>query len=114
MPPTVEDRLRDILEAIVAINEMIGSISLEQFGADNMRRMATERYLEIVCEAARRLPDEVKRGAPDIDWRKMNDFANLLRRAYQSTRVDIVWDIVQNHLPALESYVGLQIRERGK
>ena len=114
MPPTVEDRLRDIPEAIVAINGMIASVSLEQFSTDEMRRMATERYLEIVCEAARRLPDEVKDGAPDIDWRKMNDFANLLRHPYHATKVDIVWDIIQNHLPPLKSFVELQTRAPGK
>lgn len=55
MPPSVEDRLRDILEAIVEIDTMLAGMSLEQFSADNMRRMATERYLEIVCDAARNL-----------------------------------------------------------
>jgi uncharacterized protein with HEPN domain len=106
MPPTVEDRPRAILEAIVAINAMIANLSLEQFSTDNMRRMATERYLEIGCEAARRLPEEVKHG---IDWRKVNDFANLLRHAYHATKVDIVWDIIQNHLPPLKSFVELQM-----
>jgi uncharacterized protein with HEPN domain len=52
MPPTVEDRLRDILEAITEIEEMLAGSSLDVFTADKMRRMATERYLEVVCEAA--------------------------------------------------------------
>jgi uncharacterized protein with HEPN domain len=53
MPPTVEDRLRDILEAIAEIEGMLADSSLELFTADKMRRMATERYLEVVCEATR-------------------------------------------------------------
>jgi uncharacterized protein with HEPN domain len=105
MPPTVEDRLQDILEVVAAIDQLVADISLEEFGADVTRRMAIERYLEIACEAAHRLPDEIKQGAPEINWRRMNDFANLLRHAYQSTRADIVWDIVQNHLPPLKSFV---------
>jgi uncharacterized protein with HEPN domain len=48
MPPTAEDRLRDILEAIAEIDKMLISYQLEQFTADKMRRMATERYLEVV------------------------------------------------------------------
>jgi uncharacterized protein with HEPN domain len=68
MPPSTEDRLRDILEAIQAIEHMLGGADLEQFTSDTMRRMAIERYLEIVCEAAHRLTDEVKREAPQIDW----------------------------------------------
>lgn len=114
MPPSVEDRLRDILEAIVEIDTMLAGMSLEQFSADNMRRMATERYLEIVCDAARNLPDQVKQDTSDIDWRKMNDFANLLRHAYHVTKVEIVWDVIRNHLPALKAFVELQIRIRVK
>ena len=47
MPPTVEDRLRDILEAIAEIEDMLAGSRLELFAADKMRRMATERYLEV-------------------------------------------------------------------
>jgi uncharacterized protein with HEPN domain len=110
MPPTVEDRLRDILEAITEIEEMLAGSSLGRFRADKMRRMATERYLEVVCEAARRLTDDVKREAPDIDWQKMVDFGNQLRHAYHATDVDIVWNIVQNHLPPLKSFIERRIR----
>jgi uncharacterized protein with HEPN domain len=112
MPPSVEDRLRDILEAIVEIETILVGMDLKLFSDDNVRRMATERYLEIVCEAARHLPDQVKQLASDIDWRKMNDFANLLRHAYHATKVEIVWDIIQNHLPPLRAFVELRIRDR--
>ena len=44
MPPTAEDRLLDIVEAITDIDEMLASYRLEQFTEDKMRRMATERY----------------------------------------------------------------------
>jgi len=74
MPPTVEDRLRNILEAITEVEEMLAGSNLDLFAADKMRRMATERYLEVICEAARRLTDDVKRDAPNIEWQKMIDF----------------------------------------
>jgi uncharacterized protein with HEPN domain len=114
MPPTAEDRLRDILEAIAEIDEMLMGYQLEQFTADKIRRMATERYLEVVCEAARRLPDNIKQDEPDIDWRKMNDFGNRLRHAYHETDAAIVWDIVQNHLPRLNSFAKRRIQAAGK
>jgi uncharacterized protein with HEPN domain len=109
MPPTVEDRLRDILEAIAEIEDMLAGSRLELFAADKMRRMATERYLEVICEAARRLTEDVKRDAPDIEWQKMVDFGNRLRHAYHATDVNIVWDIVQNHLPPSKSFVERRI-----
>jgi uncharacterized protein with HEPN domain len=109
MPPTVEDRLRDILEAITEIEQMLAGSSLDLFTADKMRRMATERYLEVVCEAARRLTDEVKQDAPNIEWQKMIDFGNVLRHAYHATKVDTVWDIVQNDWPPLKAFVNRKI-----
>jgi uncharacterized protein with HEPN domain len=44
----------------------------------------------------------------------MNDFGNRLRHAYHETDVVIVWDIVQNHLPQLNSLVKRRIRATGK
>jgi uncharacterized protein with HEPN domain len=114
MPPTAEDRLLDILETIAEIDEMLIGYGLEQFTADKMRRMATERYLEVVCEAARRLPDNIKQNERDIDWHKMNDFGNRLRHAYHETDAAIVWDIIQNHLPRLNSFVKRCIQATGK
>jgi uncharacterized protein with HEPN domain len=114
MPPTVEDRLRDILEAIAEIEEILTGRNLDLFSTDKLRRMATERYLEVICEAARNLSDEVKRDAPEIEWQKMVDFGNRLRHAYHATDINIVWDIVQNHLPPLKSFVERRIRTFGK
>jgi uncharacterized protein with HEPN domain len=44
----------------------------------------------------------------------MNDFANLLRHAYHSTKADAVWNIIQNHLPPLKSFVERRIQAAGK
>jgi uncharacterized protein with HEPN domain len=114
MPPTLGDRLRDILEATTEIEEMLAGSSLERFTTDKMRRRATERYLEVICEAARAIPDRVKEDEPGIDWRKMIDFGNLLRHAYHTTKPEIVWDIIQNHLPPLKSFVERRIRASGR
>ena len=114
MPPTVEDRLLDIKEAIAEIEDILKDISFDRFNSEQRIRRLVERYLEIVCEAALKLPDHIKAQAPQIDWRKMTNFANLLRHAYHSTRVDVVWDIIQNHLPPLKSLVDNHIRAGGK
>lgn len=110
MPPSVEDRLRDIRDAIADVEEILAGYDIARFSADKTLRMATERYLEVICEAARHLTDEVRRDAPDIEWQRMVNFGNQLRHAYHATDVDIVWNIVQNHLPPLKSFVQRRIR----
>jgi len=105
MPPTVEDRLRDILEAIAEIEGSIQGVNIERFTSDRLLRLATERLLEIICEATRSIPDEVKNTAPNIRWRKMIDFGNVLRHAYHTTDVAMVWDIIRSELPNLKIFV---------
>jgi len=104
VPPTTQDRLHDILESISSLEKMIQGRNLEQFASDVMLRMATERYLEIICEASRRLPDDIKKSESTINRQKMTDFGNVLRHAYHAIKVDIVWDVVQNDLPVLKSF----------
>lgn len=112
MPPTEEDRLRDILEAIADIEALWDGRALTDFVSDRIARMATERLLEIVCEASRRLSDEIKAAAPEIDWRTIIDFGNVLRHAYHATRTDLVWDIVRSDLPVLKAFAENQMRRR--
>ena len=113
MPPTVEDRLRDILEAITEIEDEMRGTDFSKFASDRRTRLLIERLLEIVCEASRSIPDKVKQEAPQIDWRRMIDFGNLLRHAYQATNAEIVWDIIENHLPLLKSFVERRIGASG-
>ena len=114
MPPTVEDRLRDILEAIGEIQDLLQGVGFDQFTSDRHKRLLIERLLEIVCEASRTIPENIKQEEPSIDWRKMIDFGNVLRHAYHTTKVDLVWNIVQNHLPPLKSFAERRIRVSDK
>lgn len=114
MPPTAEDRLVDILGAIERIERATSGMDIEQFIDNELVRGAIERFLTVACEAALKLPDTVKQLAPHINWREMNNFANLLRHAYHSTDADEVWKIVQNDLPPLKSFVQQQMRKGGK
>ncbi|MET0971266.1 MAG: HepT-like ribonuclease domain-containing protein [Tardiphaga sp.] len=114
MPPTVQDRLHDVLESIANIEELLASFDLDAFRANTTFRAATERYPEIICEAARNIPDHIKQEAPNIEWRKMTDFGNQLRHAYHLTKDDMVWDVIRDHLPPLKSFVEQRIREGGQ
>jgi uncharacterized protein with HEPN domain len=111
MPPSAEDRLRDILDFIAEIEDILKEVDYEKFRSQRRIRHLVERYLEMSCEAALRLPDHLKQEATDIDWRKMTDFANVLRHAYHTTKIDLVWDIVGDQLPRLKAFAESHIRE---
>lgn len=109
MPPSVEDRLRDILEAINEIDDIVRGMDFGRFAADRRTRLLAERLLEIVCEASRSIPDELKQATSEIAWQEMIDFGNLLRHAYHTTKAEIVWDVIQTDLRALKSFVERRI-----
>jgi uncharacterized protein with HEPN domain len=85
-------------------------VGFDQFTSDRHKRLLIERLLEIVCEASRTIPENIKQEEPNIDWRNMIDFGNVLRHAYHTTKVELVWNIFQDHLPPLKSFAERRIR----
>jgi uncharacterized protein with HEPN domain len=80
-------------------------ISLESFSASWTLKHAVQRGLEIISEASRHLPAEMKNRYPNTDWRAIAAIGNHLRHAYQRVDDRIVFDVVQRDLPSLEEIV---------
>lgn len=111
MPPTLADRVWHILEAINDIERALASTTYEQFVRDRMLRAAVERLLEIVSEASRHVPAEVKAAETSIPWQKVLDFGNQLRHAYHQIDAEIIWKIVKNDLPPMKAFAERVMRE---
>ena len=111
MPPTAADRLIHILRAIDIIQELLAQKTPEDFAVDLLSRLAVERALEIVCEASRRLPENIKAQDQTIDWQRMVNFGNLLRHAYHRVDPQIVFNTVERDLPPLKAFAERIIRE---
>jgi uncharacterized protein with HEPN domain len=67
---------------------------------------AVERGLEIISEASRHIPDDVKALTPNIPWRQIAAIGNLLRHEYQRADIMATWNIIEEHLPALAIAIG--------
>jgi uncharacterized protein with HEPN domain len=61
-----------------------------------------ERGIEIISEASRRLPDDLKDRNRDIPWRKVAGIGNVIRHDYERVARDVLWKLVRDDLPALE------------
>jgi uncharacterized protein with HEPN domain len=92
--------LEDMLSAARRIVEYVGDLSMEAFFADMMCVDAVLRNLEVMGEAASRVPIEVRDRYPQIEWRKMADFRNILIHEYFGVSPEIVWDVIRNKLPS--------------
>jgi uncharacterized protein with HEPN domain len=113
MPPTLADRLVHILDAINDIQAFLSDTTVASFTADKYRRMVVERSFEIICEASRHLPADVKAQHPEIDWQGMLDFGNRLRHAYHRVDANLLWEIAERDLGPLKAFVERAMGERG-
>lgn len=68
-----------------------------------MRQTSFLRHLQIIGEAARALPTEVRTLAPELPWPKIIGMRNILVHGYFQTDTDIVWEAVTNDVPAFVS-----------
>ncbi|MBM4272601.1 MAG: DUF86 domain-containing protein [Deltaproteobacteria bacterium] len=95
--------LDDILEAINQIRTYVENQSEESFKQDRKTQDAVIRNLEIIGEAAGKLPEKMQDVESGIDWRKIKGLRNVLIHEYFAINLPIVWDVIQNKLGPLES-----------
>ena len=94
--------IQDILEAIEKIENYVAGTDFESFKKDSKTVDAVIRNLEIIGEAARNIPEGMKRKYGDIPWRDLVDFRNRITHEYFGISLTIVWHIIKQELPQLE------------
>jgi uncharacterized protein with HEPN domain len=93
--------LEDIADACRLIEEFTAGMSGESFAGSALAFHATVRNLEIVGEAAKRLPDEAKARMPEVDWAGAARFRDVVAHRYFALDPAVVWSIVQTKIPEL-------------
>ncbi len=93
--------LHDTLNACNHILEFTKDCNSETFIKDEKTSSAVIRKLEIIGEAAKRLPDEIKLKYKDIPWKKMAGMRDNLTHAYFGVDYDLVWQTITNNLPEI-------------
>jgi uncharacterized protein with HEPN domain len=96
-------RLRDVLGEIDAVSEMISDVDFGAYRQDHKLRRAIERCIEIVSEASRHVPRELKAQYSDQPWHEIAAIGNLLRHHYQRVDDFIIWKIATRSLPRIEA-----------
>ena len=99
-----------ILEAVENIRADIDGHDFESFRKDRRARQLVERNLEILSEASRRLPDELKRQEREVEWGKLAGLGNILRHRYHQVGDDVIWETCAKDLDSLKNAV-VRMRE---
>lgn len=95
--------LEDIQEAMGKIRKYTAGLDRNDFLASGMAADAVVRNLEIIGEAANRLPEEFTARHSEIEWRKIIGLRNRIVHHYFGVDLDIIWVIIQQDLPPLEN-----------
>ena len=105
MPRKSDAAIHDILETISRVQAKTAGRSFAEFQGDWELRFIVQRTVEIISEASRRLPPEMKATRPEIRWPSVAGIGNVLRHEYHTISDKIIWDLVQEDLPELRTAV---------
>jgi len=111
MSPSPSDLLRHLLDEVEFLLAQSDSISLEQFKQDEILKRAFVRSLEIIGEAAGKLPEDLKQKHSQVDWRAMSAMRNRLIHGYFGVDYEIVWDVVVSKVAELRAVVLAMLEE---
>jgi uncharacterized protein with HEPN domain len=90
-----------MLDEIDYILSRISNMDFDSFVRDETLKRAFVRSIEVIGEASKKLPEDIKAMQPDIEWRKVSGIRDRLIHDYFGIDYTIVWDVALNKLPEL-------------
>jgi len=108
------DYLQDIKEALEKLEEFTLGMQFEAFAKDDKTSFAVIRALEIIGEAARKIPKSIRSRYPDVPWQDMAGMRDKLIHGYFGVDLRVVWKTLQIDLPPLKSMLDQIIGEESK
>jgi len=103
--------LNHIRHNIYLARRFIDGLTYETFRGDDLYFYAVTRALEIISEASRRLPADMKERHSHIPWAEMAGAGNVYRHDYEDVEHRLVWGTVHNRFPALLTMVEFELQQ---
>jgi len=100
-----------VLDEIDYILSQVSGTDYESFLRDETLKRAFVRSIEVIGEASKKLPENVKAMQPDIEWRKVSGMRDRLIHDYFGVDYTIVWDVATNKLPDLRVKLHALLKE---
>jgi uncharacterized protein with HEPN domain len=113
MSPSTRPYLQHMLTETRYLIDQTQGLEKEAFLRDETLKRAFVRSLEIIGEAVKQLPDEIKQWHGHLEWRAMAGMRDRLIHGYFGVDYDIVWDVVTNKIPELQQAVEHILRQEG-
>lgn len=102
--------VEDILDSIEKIEEFVADMNFDEFVNDDKTSSAVMRKLEIIGEATKNLPGDIRRKYKGLPWREMARMRDKITHGYFGINYRIVWNVIKERLPEIKPTI-LQILE---
>jgi len=106
--------IKDILENMNKAVEFAGDINLEEFKNDEKTSYAIVRCIEIIGEATKQVPSEVRDKYPEIPWRDMAGMRDKLIHFYFGLDVKKIWLVIIEDIPQIRPLLANVLNEMEK
>jgi len=103
--------IKDILQNMRDAEQFIQGMTYEQFVADKKTTNAVLRSIEVIGEAAKRVPDDVRAQYPQIPWKEMAGMRDKVIHLYFSVDNETVWLVVKERIPSLQPLIEQIVRD---
>ncbi len=113
-PANPKPPLLHIRDNIIYAQQLLASVTYDEFKQSRTLFYATTRALEIIAEASRRLPAELKKRHPEIPWTDIAGAGNVYRHDYEDVQEHRVWITARTYLPPLLRVVETELRALGE
>jgi uncharacterized protein with HEPN domain len=100
-----EDYLADLLDAIKKIEDFIVGLEFETFKKDEKTIFAVIRALEIIGEATKHIPDDIRMQYPEVPWKDMAGMRDVLIHDYFGVDEETVWLTVKEKIPEIKPLI---------
>ena len=108
------DFLRDIEESCIRITDYTADLSRDEAFSDKMRFDGILFNFQIIGEAVKKLPDEMRDRHTDIPWREIAGMRDLIAHAYFALDLEILWQGIQADIPVLLKRIQEMIATAGE
>lgn len=99
------DYLNDIVEYAAKAESFLSGITLKNFKANEEKTLAVIRALEVIGEAARNIPKQIRKKYPEVPWDEMTGMRDKLIHNYFGVNLEVVWRTVKEDLPSMTKEV---------
>jgi uncharacterized protein with HEPN domain len=104
--------LADIQESCEKVIRFTKGMTYKEFVHDELHFDAELRNLEVIGETAKSISGETRQKYPDIKWRKIAGFRDIVAHGYFGVNEETVWDIVENEIPTLLITISSMLGEK--